>query len=53
MMPVGENRAIVASLRNTHPEWTLQQIADEVGISRERVRQLLVKLGLPTKRQLN
>ena len=49
MMPVGENRLKVASLRNNHPEWTLQQIADEVGISRERVRQLLVKLGLPTK----
>ena len=53
LMPVGENRLKVASLRNNHPEWTLQQIADEVGISRERVRQLLVKLGLPTKRQLN
>ena len=53
MIPVGENRIKVASLRNNHPEWTLQQIADEVGISRERVRQLLIKLGLPTKRRLN
>ena len=50
LQPVGENRRRVAYLRHSHPEWTLQQIANEIGISRERVRQLLVKLGLPTRR---
>ena len=48
--PVGENRRRVALLRNSHPDWTLQQIANEVGLSRERVRQLLMKSGLPTRR---
>jgi len=46
---IGLNRKLVANLRRTHPDWTLLHIATEVGISKERVRQLLVKLGLPTK----
>jgi len=43
------NRNKVALLRKSHPDWTLKRIADDIGITKERVRQLLVILGLPTK----
>lgn len=43
-----QSRRRVAELRAAHPEWTLADIAWEVGVTRERVRQLLVALGLPT-----
>jgi len=46
---LGLNRELVATLRRTHPDWTLLRIATEVGLTKERVRQLLVKLGLPTR----
>ena len=46
---VGLNRGRVATLRKDHPDWTLQKIADGVGITKERVRQLLVLQGLPTR----
>jgi hypothetical protein len=39
---------MVAELREAHPDWTLAEIAAEVGITRQRVRQLLVAQGLPT-----
>ena len=45
----GPNRERVAELRETHPDWTLTRIATEVGVTKERVRQLLVRLGLPTR----
>lgn len=35
-------------LRVEHPEYTLQRIGDELGVTRERVRQLLKKHGQPT-----
>ena len=31
----------VGRLRREHPEWTLQRIADTVGVSRQRVHQIL------------
>ena len=46
---LGINRGKVATLRKDHPDWTLQKIADGVGITKERVRQLLVLQGLPTR----
>lgn len=36
-------------MRQLHPDWTLQQIADEAGVTRERVRQILARNGLPTR----
>ena len=47
---VGKNRLLVAALRNTHPEWSLRQIANEIGISKQRVHVILTKLGLPTSK---
>lgn len=35
-------------LREAHPDWRMIRIADEVGLSRERVRQLLKRAGLIT-----
>ena len=46
---VGANRDKIARLRMTHPGWTLARIGEEVGVTKERVRQLLKKQGLPTK----
>lgn len=46
---MGVNRERVSELRIAHPDWTLQKIADGVGITKERVRQLLVLQGLPTR----
>lgn len=43
-------KAIV--LRENHEDWTLQQIGTELGISRERVRQILKKAGLNSRRIL-
>ena len=43
------DKQAIADLRNSNPGWTLQQIGDEKGISKERVRQILAQLGLPTK----
>ena len=48
MNSIGVNRDKVAHLRKTHPDWTLAKIAREVGVSKERVRQLLKMQGLPT-----
>jgi len=38
----------VIKIRRENPRATLQQIGDEVGISRERVRQILIRAKLPT-----
>ena len=39
----------IIALRWTNPCLTLQAIGDQVGVSRERVRQILKRTGLPTK----
>lgn len=44
------NTYTALSLRRLHPEMTLQQIADLVGLTRERIRQILKANGLPTRR---
>ena len=46
---LGPNRQKVFEIRQEHPNKSATEIAIEVGISRERVRQILTKLGLPTK----
>ena len=46
MLPV---RPQVVILRKEHPSWVLEQIAREVNVSRERVRQILETEGLPTR----
>jgi len=46
---IGPNRERIAKLKEVHPDWTLLRIATEVNLTKERVRQLLVKLGLPTR----
>jgi len=46
---IGPNRERVANLRKEHSDWSLTRIGAEIGITKERVRQLLVKLGLPTR----
>ena len=38
----------VITLRQKHPSYTLQDIGNEVGISRERVRQILKSEGMHT-----
>ena len=43
------NRDIVTYLRETNPAMTLQEIGSHVGISRERVRQILVSEHLETR----
>jgi len=43
------NKQSIFTLREENPEWTLDAIGKEVGVTRERVRQILKKRGLPTK----
>ena len=43
------NKQRVFALREEHPDWTLDAIGQEVGVTRERVRQILKKRGMPTK----
>lgn len=47
----GKNREEIKRLRLEHPEWTLDEIASSLSdkLTRERVRQILVKLQLPTR----
>lgn len=47
MQQVGVRDEVV-SLRQQHPEWTLEKIGDETGVSRQRVHQLLKSLVFPT-----
>lgn len=42
-------RETIQSLRAEDPEMSATVIAEQLGVSRERVRQLLNELGLPTK----
>ena len=50
------NRKIVDMLRRTKPEggfyWTLEDVGDRFGITRERVRQIGSKAGLPSRTQV-
>ncbi len=39
---------LAIQIRAKHPEYTLQNIATETGVTRERVRQILMKADLPT-----
>ena len=41
-------REEVAALRRQNPMWTLQRIANVMGVSRERIRQLLKSEDMPT-----
>ena len=41
-------REEVAALRRQNPMWTLQRIANVMGVSRERIRQLLKAEDMPT-----
>lgn len=45
------DRQEIIDYRLGNPETTLQGIANEFGITRERVRQILFKAGVPTKRR--
>ena len=38
-------------IRGDHPDWSLARIAVVAGVSRERIRQRLTRLGLPTQHQ--
>ena len=44
----GYSRRRVAELRDMHPDWTLEEIGEDVGVTRERVRQLLSSESLRT-----
>ena len=43
------SRDKVKEIREQHPEWTLNEIGEELGISRERVRQILRSENLETR----
>lgn len=43
------NASAAVALRQAHPEWTATAIAYQLGISRERVRQLLTRESLRTR----
>ena len=43
-------RNVVVELRTAHPSWTMVDIARSIGITPERVRQILKTEGLPTFR---
>jgi transcriptional regulator with XRE-family HTH domain len=45
-------RAIIQETRQEHPEWTQQQIADEVGVSKPYVSRVLTKI-LDSKESVN
>lgn len=51
MIAEGQTSILVVELRKKYPCWTLQRIATDVGVTRERVRQILKKHNLPTKAQ--
>ena len=42
------NRERIVELRQAHPEMTLEAIGQQVSLSKERVRQVLVKAEMPT-----
>ena len=44
-------REEVAALRREYPMWTLQVIADAIGVSRERIRQLAERYKLDKPRR--
>jgi|TARA_Y100000310_G_scaffold162986_1_gene162918 hypothetical protein len=44
-----ERREMVLRLRTINPEMKASHIAKEIGVTRERVRQILNMLGLPTR----
>lgn len=49
-MPLVGVRSALRVLRMEKPHWSLGDLAHELGVSRERVRQLLAAEGLRTKR---
>ena len=44
------DQTAVCQDRIDHPEWTMVQIANQHGVTRERIRQILSKAGLPTRK---
>ena len=47
--PRSEIREEIIWLRSTHPDWTLEQIGNEVGRTRERVRQVLLSENMEAR----
>ena len=43
-------RQIIIELKTEHPEMTLETIADAVGVTRQRIHQILRSTDLPTRR---
>ena len=43
-------RQAIIELKTDHPEMTLETIADAVGVTRQRIHQVLVAADLPTRR---
>ena len=48
-MTTTSNRVMIVQLRKEHPNMTLQEMGEQIGISRERVRQILVSENLSTR----
>lgn len=44
-----KNRIKIVRLRNKHPEMTLQEIGNEIGLTKAAVHQQLKRAGLPTR----
>ena len=48
-MTTTPNRTLVAQLRKDNPDMTLKTIGEKVGLSRERIRQILASENLSTR----
>jgi DNA-directed RNA polymerase sigma subunit (sigma70/sigma32) len=45
----GSTKRVIVRLRKEQPELTLATVAHMIGLSTERVRQILIAEGMPTK----
>lgn len=49
-MVTESNREKILRLKQEHPDWTLLHIGSEVGVTKQRIRQVLIANNISTKR---